>query len=334
MEMLPTTEQARDLELSSFEQALLDLARPRLIWAQRAGQGLTKPLVISQLAAVLEADRLFNHAAQTPNQHDRQRMERTMPDGYPPLETAMRSMYREVRKIRNGNQYVMDDPRAHCTFRPTVGKWPPEPKSVGGESPRRGRGESPGPSPLRCSPMPTARTAMSTQDRKEYMELQECTFQPNLHKMVVTVSPRVEPRYRSSRRAASPTCPDRYRVKRGWDSHLRTDDVAPALTTYEQKERPKRYVKPTDAPLRPVERPGMDLGTSTRRHDAVKKSPRKESKDLDWGKYIRVKERRFTPSPTRKVLTDHEDDSTRQFAAMFLQLRQSHTEGWNMIAEH
>merc|ERR1719409_2208313 len=154
--MLPTTEQARDLELSSFEQALLDLSRPRLICAQRA--------------AVLEADRLFNHAAQTPNPHDRQRMERTMPDGYPPLETAMRSMYREVRKIRQGSQYVMDDPRARCTFRPTIGKWPPEPKAIA-ESRYRGRecspNASPGPSPRRQSPMPTARTAMSTQDKKE-----------------------------------------------------------------------------------------------------------------------------------------------------------------------
>lgn len=248
-----------------------------------------------------------------------------MPDGYPPLETAMRSMYREVRKIRQGSQYVADDPRARCTFRPSVGKWPPEPKATAAayQSPSA----SPGPSPRRMTPMPTAATAMSTQDRKEYLELQECTFQPNLHKLVMR-TPRTEPRYRSSRRAASPSCPDRYRVKRGWDAHLRTEDSAPAMTTFEQKESPRRKPDVTACPNK-SQRP-MDLSNQAQRHDDEKKSPRR---DLDWGKYIRIKERRFTPSPTRKA-QDHEDDATRQFAAKFLQLRQSHTEGWNLIAEH
>jgi len=302
-------------DLTPFEASLIDLCHNRLVFQMERGgyKQLPKQDVLKMLCQAMEAD--FAADPKDGGIKMRSTDKKKSGDTTMPLETAMRSVYREARKQRSGKfGYVKEDPASVCTFKPAINKLPPE---------------SSGSPVKRVAPaLGQLSRPMSTRDMQEYVALQECTFQPNLHKMVIKGA-EAQPRYRSKRRTASPDCPERYRVKRGWDAHLRTDDEPPALSTHEQKEKAKKVVKAVDSPLRPVERPPMDLGTNRDRYDSPPKSPRK---DLDWGKYIRVRERRFAPSPNRKV-PELEDDATRHFAAMFLQLRQSHTDGWNLVTD-
>merc|ERR1719201_2002624 len=95
--------------------------------------------------------------------------------GYPPLETAMRSVYREALRIRKP---VHREPTneelelAECTFHPAINR-PPEKSASGGPAQPRSR---------TAIFAGTQSRSMSTRDMQEIVELQECTFTPNLYK--------------------------------------------------------------------------------------------------------------------------------------------------------
>merc|ERR1719421_2082679 len=176
LEDLPSAESAG---LTPFETSLLDLTRNRLQWefhrADAEGDGkVGKQIVINMLCEAMEADLVG----------ERRSEKRLTKDGMsrPPLETELRSIHREAARLRQGKKgYERVDTAAMCTFKPEITRR----QNVSNTRPPRASA--------------TARLAntMSTKDREELIELQECTFQPNLHKCV---APKFQnPKYRTHR---------------------------------------------------------------------------------------------------------------------------------------
>merc|ERR1719473_424459 len=100
----------------------------------------------------------------------------------PPLETELRSIHREAARLRQGKKgYERVDTAAMCTFKPEITRTK----------------HSSNTRPPRASATARLANTMSTKDREELIELQECTFQPNLHKCV---APKFQnPKYRTHR---------------------------------------------------------------------------------------------------------------------------------------
>merc|ERR1719159_360704 len=261
--------------------------------------------------------------------------------GYPPLETAMRSVYREARKFRSEKTELStgEKEQLECTFHPVINTNPSGPSHATNAA--RSRHQIFAGSGTR---------SMSTKDMKEYVELQECTFAPNLYKHLTNSKTRVHkamydfdpdhPQYRTKRREANILVKELQkrehleahaegalhmhgcRGKWYWQETLRQDNAESQYTTNERAD-PDERVKP-DA--------GMDLGIRRERHNyrAGMAEPR------DWGKYIRVNDVRYGAAlDTRASSPDQADDTSkphdpemaeeasRAFAETFLTMRQS-----------
>jgi hypothetical protein len=317
-------------ELSPFERSLIDLCHNRFVYQMERGgysQGLKKDEVIKMLCQAMEAD--FTADPKDGTVKMRSTDKKRQGDSAMPLETAMRSVQREARKHRNGNfGYVQEDPAALCTFKPVINKHDVSRAASDRKSPALGQLSRP----------------MSTRDMKEYVELQECTFQPNLHKCIGGSngagtgcrwhwdSMETGPRYRSSRLPGRDGAP-RLRKSPHWVDTLRGGWGA--------GKPPKHYVQPpkdvTQNPEKVIQ-PEMAFTLEKSRHDlngpmqlftAPTADAPKEAYDSrtqgerDWGKYIRLQGRGFEVGMEQGLEDDEEEAATRQFADKFLSLRQS-----------
>jgi hypothetical protein len=261
--------------------------------------------------------------------------------GYPPLETAMRSVYREARKFRSekADLSTEEKERLECTFHPAINMNPSGPGHA--NSAARSRHQIFAGSGTR---------SMSTKDMKEYVELQECTFAPNLYKHLTNAKTKIHkamydfdpdhPQYRTKRRDANILVKELQkrehleghaegalhmhgcRGKWYWQETLRQDNAESQFTTNERAD-PEDRVKP-DA--------GMDLGIRRERHNwkAETAEPR------DWGKFIRVNDVRYGAVMDKKSITgveaigadlapdpDQAEIASKAFAETFLTMRQS-----------
>merc|ERR1719247_1885438 len=259
--------------------------------------------------------------------------------GYPPLETAMRSVYREARKFRSEKtELTMEEKeKLECTFTPMINSNPVGPSHA--TTAARSRHQIFSGSGTR---------SMSTKDMKEYVELQECTFSPNLYKHLANTKTRIHktmydfdpehPQYRTKRREANILVKELQKREhleghaegalhmhgcRGrwyWQETLRGDNAESQFTTNERAD-PEDRVKP-DA--------GMDLGIRRERHNwkAETAEPR------DWGKFIRVNDVRYGAVMDKNTSgveqsrdtaqdPDQAEIASKAFAETFLTMRQS-----------
>merc|ERR1719379_1973903 len=170
-------------DMTAFETALMDLVRNRLQYefhkADEDGDGrVGKQIVMNMLCEALEQDLSGEKGPRRPVKDGLNR---------PPLETELRSIHREAARLRKGHRASGSGPYKDgmelCTFKPEIIK----------------RSERPTQSARAPRVSATSRlgATMSSKDIKEMIELQECTFQPNLHKCI---APKFEdPKYRLHR---------------------------------------------------------------------------------------------------------------------------------------
>jgi hypothetical protein len=185
---------------------------------------------------------------------------------------------------------------------------------------------------------------------KEYVELQECTFAPNLYKHLTNAKTKIHkamydfdpdhPQYRTKRRDANILVKELQkrehleghsegalhmhgcRGKWYWQETLRGDNAESQFTTNERAD-PEDRVKP-DA--------GMDLGIRRERHNWRPET----AEPRDWGKFIRVNDVRYGAVMDKKNVTGVEmigsdlaqdpeqaEVASKAFAETFLTMRQS-----------
>merc|ERR1719174_3656486 len=166
--------------------------------------------------------------------------------------------------------------------------------------------------------------SMSTKDMQEYVELQECTFAPNLYKHLSNSKTRIHkamydfdpehPQYRTKRRDANILVQELQKRE-----HL--EDNAESQFTANERADPEERVKP-DA--------GMDLGIRRERHNWRTE----HAEPRDWGKYIRVNDVRYGAVIDKRTGGVERADETaddpqnaeiasKAFAETFLTMRQS-----------
>lgn len=309
LEDLPSAEAAG---LTPFETSLLDLTRNRLQWefhrADAEGDGkVGKQIVINMLCEAMEADLVG----------ERRSEKRLTKDGMsrPPLETELRSIHREAARLRQGKKgYERVDTAAMCTFKPEITRR----QNVSNTRPPRASA--------------TARLAntMSTKDREELIELQECTFQPNLHKCV---APKFDnPRYRTHRtrpRQKLVLEKDRYKSKvsigafTAWRDSLRGFDKTTAV---DESSHPSPYARREPSPGKNPRKQDMDMSCGKYRKDVFARTDRGEQ---DWGRCIRLTEQYFKEQPQQSP--QQEEENTRMFAETFLALRASASRGRDLL---
>jgi hypothetical protein len=331
--------------LTSFESALIELAQFRLQYELKAGGVLQKSQVAEILRETMDQDYPLGDeddpmkAEQAGMSKDKGSRKATR--GYPPLETAMRSVYREARKFRSEKtELTMEEKeKLECTFTPMINSNPVGPSHA--TTAARSRHQIFSGSGTR---------SMSTKDMKEYVELQECTFSPNLYKHLSNSKTKIHkamydfdpdhPQYRTRRRDANILVKELQkrehleghasgalhmhgcRGKWYWQETLRQDNAESQYTSNERAD-PEERVKP-DA--------GMDLGMRREKHNwqPVHAEPR------DWGKYIRVNDVRYGAVLDKRAMgIDRPDDphiaqdpevqeeASKAFADAFLTMRQS-----------
>merc|ERR1719456_34146 len=242
----------------------------------------------------IEDDEPVDHTAVASPKKNNRKAQR----GYPPLETAMRSVYREARKFRSEKTELtsQERERLECTFHPMINYNPTGPTHA--SSAARSRHQIFAGSGTR---------SMSTKDMREYVELQECTFAPNLYKHLTNSKTRIHktmydfdpehPQYRTKRRDANILVKELQkrehleghaegalhmhgcRGKLYWQETLRQDNAESQFTTNERAD-PEDRVKPDS---------GMDLGIRRERHNWRPET----AEPRDWGKYIRVNDVRY-----------------------------------------
>jgi hypothetical protein len=252
---------------------------------------------------------------------------RTVPKasrGYPPLETAMRSVYREARKFRGKQELTAAQlEELQCTFHPQIRSK----KSTTGRIKVRSRQQIFAATPSQ---------SFSSKDLKEWVDLRECTFVPNLYKHLSKKKAPLNtydfdmdfPRYRSKRRGANVLVQglqkreqleghaegalhlQGIRGKWYWQENLRGSAATSQFTTNERCD-PLDRMKPDS---------GMDLGKQRDRHDSInlRAAPR------DWGKHIRVNGVRYVNENDKDDPEDaleEEDIASRAFAQNFLMIR-------------
>jgi hypothetical protein len=337
---LDETPDASQGSLTSFESALIELAQFRLQYELKAGGVLQKAQVVEILRETMDQDYPLGDEDETKNEAYpvKDKPQRKAHRGYPPLETAMRSVYREARKFRSEKPDLSTEERQRleCTFHPMINYNPTGPMHA--TSAARSRHQIFAGSGTR---------SMSTKDMKEYVELQECTFAPNLYKHLSNTKTRVHkamydfdpdhPQYRTKRRDANILVKELQkrehleghaagalhmhgcRGKLYWQETLRQDNAESQFTSNERAD-PEDRIKP-DA--------GMDLGMRKERHNfkPAIAEPR------DWGKYIRVNDVRYGAVMDFKTSgVEHGYDTqdpeeaevaSKAFAETFLSMRQS-----------
>merc|ERR1719478_2138001 len=298
---LDETPDATQGSLTSFESALIELAQFRLQYELKAGGVLQKTQVVEILRETMDQDYPLgdedeqkDQALVTKDKGEKRKAHR----GYPPLETAMRSVYREARKFRSEKTELTTEEkeRLECTFHPSINMNPSGPGHA--TSAARSRHQIFAGSGTR---------SMSTKDMKEYVELQECTFSPNLYKHLTNSKTKIHkamydfdmdhPQYRTKRRDANILVKELQkrehleghaegallmhgcRGKLYWQETLRQDNAESQFTTNERAD-PEERIKP-DA--------GMDLGMRRERHNWNPNT----AEPRDWGKYIRVNDVRY-----------------------------------------
>jgi len=328
LDCLPDKKQAG---MTAFEGALLELAQYQLQYELKNHEGgqITKQRAVDIFKMAMDQD--------YPGMDERRQESSTSPkkskgqQGYPPLETAMRSVYREALRIRKP---VHREPTneelelAECTFHPAINR-PPEKSASGGPAQPRSR---------TAIFAGTQSRSMSTRDMQEIVELQECTFTPNLYKHL-TQSPKKAqrlydfdmqaPQYRSKRRGPNVLVQEleKREVLEGhargamhihgargkwyWQENLRKENALSQYTLNLSKANVDLRDKPDS---------GMDLGPRAQRHDET----RTRAAPRDWGKYIRVHDVRYQTENKRDAEPMTEDEhASRAFAETFLSLRQS-----------
>jgi hypothetical protein len=235
----------------------------------------------------------------------------------PLLETEVRSMRRVAAKMRQigKDKFVRPwDSMQQCTFTPEIMNHA-RPNSA--HAPRTSA---------------TARLAntMSTKDREELLELQECTFQPNLHKCVAPKPE--EPKYRLHRRPGDQML---QKAQRDWRRHYRQDGGPSrwaenlrsfaSSTPIDPRTNPSSHARREVSPGKSARKADMDLSVSGRRRDF---RPRTDQGELDWGAFIRLNSQRF-----REQTADYaeEEENTRVFAETFLSLRSRAGRGRELV---
>jgi len=319
--------------LTPFETALLELSQYQLQYELKNNEAgrLTKQRAVDLFKSSMDQD--------YPAMEDRKTRSESPKrprggQGYPPLETAMRSVYREALRIRKPMHREPTNEElemAECTFHPAINR-PPEKSGSGGPAQPRNR---------TAIFSGTQSRSMSTRDMREIVELQECTFTPNLYKHL-TQSPKkaqrlyafdmAQPQYRSKRRGANVLVQEleRREVLEGhaegamhihgtrgkwyWQENLRKESARSQYSLNLGKANVDLRDKPDS---------GMDLGKSRERHDETKTraAPR------DWGKYIRVHDVRYMTEETTTTAQlegpNADEQESRAFAETFLSLRQA-----------
>jgi hypothetical protein len=320
--------------LTPFECALLELSQYQLQYELKNNEAgrLTKQRAVDLFKSSMDQDypAMEDRKARSESPTKRPRGGQ----GYPPLETAMRSVYREALRIRKPMHREPTNEElemAECTFHPAINR-PPE--KTGSGSPAKPRNRE-------AIFSGTQSRSMSTRDMREIVDLQECTFTPNLYKHL-TQSPKkaqrlynfdlAQPQYRSKRRGANVLVQEleRREVLEGhsegamhihgtrgkwyWQENLRKESARSQYSLNLGKANVDLRDKPDS---------GMDLGMSMERHDVTKTraAPR------DWGKYIRVHDVRYMADEP-EALADQEcgggdEQESRAFAETFLSLRQA-----------
>merc|ERR1719160_1274837 len=342
---LEETPDPAQASLSSFESALIELAQFRLQYELKAGGVLQRTQVTEILKETMDQD--YPIEDEDPKDQGAQgavaapKKQKKAQRGYPPLETAMRSVYREARKFRSERTDLTTEEREklECTFHPLINSNPPGPQHA--TSMARSR------HPIFAG---SGQRSMSTKDMQEYVELQECTFAPNLYKHLSNSKTRIHkamydfdpehPQYRTKRRDANILVRELQkrehleghsegalhmhgcRGKWYWQETLRQDNAESQFTTNERAD-PEDRVKP-DA--------GMDLGIRRERHNWRPET----AEPRDWGKYIRVNDVRYGAVMDKKNITGVEqigadtapdpevaEVASKAFAETFLTMRQS-----------
>lgn len=246
-----------------------------------------------------------------------------MKDGLnrPPLETELRSIHREAARLRKGQRASSTGPYKDgmelCTFKPEIIK----------------RSERPTQSARAPRVSATSRlgATMSSKDIKEMIELQECTFQPNLHKCI---APKFEdPKYRLHR-----TSGDLQKIKaeRDWRRHWRQDGGysrwAENLrgfsdrTALDDNTNKSSYARRDVSPGKYARKADMDCSILPSRRDS---KARTDQGELDWGSSIRLASQRFREHDRGEEL--EEQENTRAFAETFLALRATQARGRDLI---
>lgn len=334
---LETVPNSQAAGLTSFEAALLELAQYQLQYELKNNRDyrLTKEQVVWVLQLAMDQD--YPAVAERGEEGDHKvtiKKRIGSGQGYPPLETAMRSVYREARKIRCEREPTNDELElAECTFHPAINRHVDYKTASGGPTHPRSRN---------AIYSGTQSRSMSTRDMREFVELQECTFTPNLYKHLSQNSKKSQrlyefdmgaPQYRSKRRGANMLVQEleKCEVKEGhaegamhihgtrgklyWQENLRRDSAASQYSLNLQSQTR------ATSDVRDKPDSGMDLGRLHRRHDSgqIRAAPR------DWGKYIRVHDVRYAaeeqPTGGENLMTEDEEAS-RAFAESFLALRQ------------
>jgi len=337
---LPSPNERKLANVSAFEGALLDLAQYQLQYELKnnEAQRLSKQRVVDIFKMAMDQDYPAMDERKARSMSPKKMGPRGQ-RGYPPLETAMRSVYREAMRIRKPMHREPTNEElelAECTFHPAINR-PPEKSSSGGPVQPRSR------SAIFCG---TQSRSMSTRDMQEIVELQECTFTPNLYKHL-TQSPKKAqrlyefnmgaPQYRSKRRGPNVLVQEleKREVLEGhaegamhihgtrgkwyWQENLRKEN---ALSQYTLNLSRNIRAAPASADGREKPDSGMDLGRGTTRHDETKTraAPR------DWGKYIRVHDVRYMAEEPERLAENGmslDETESRAFAETFLSLRQA-----------
>jgi hypothetical protein len=301
-------------DMTAFETALMDLVRNRLQYefhkADEEGDGrVGKQIVMNMLCEALEQDLAGEKGPRRPVKEGLNR---------PPLETELRSIHREAARLRKGQRAAGGgDGTELCTFKPEILKRADRP-SQNARAPR-------------ASATSRLGATMSSKDIKEMIELQECTFQPNLHKCV---APKFEdPKYRLYR-----TSGDLQRIKaeREWRRHWRQDGGysrwAENLrgfsdrTALDDSTNKSCYARRDVSPGKYARKADMDVSILTTRRDA---KARTDAGELDWGSSIRLASQRFSEHDRGEEL--EEQENTRVFAETFLALRATQARGRDLI---
>merc|ERR550537_1290570 len=303
-------------DMTAFEAALMELVRNRLQYefhkADEEGDGrVGKQIVMNMLCEALEQDLAGEKGPRRPVKEGLNR---------PPLETELRSIHREAARLRKGKRaggagYV--DGMELCTFKPEIIK----------------RSERPNQNSRAPRASATSRlgATMSSKDIKEMIELQECTFQPNLHKCV---APKFEdPKYRLKR-----TRGNQHRIRDGreWRRHWRQDGGysrwAENLrgfsdrTALDDSTNKSSYARRDVSPGKYARKADMDVSILTTRRDA---KARTDTGELDWGSSIRLASQRFREQDRGEEL--EEQENTRAYAETFLALRATQARGRDLI---
>jgi len=307
LEDLPSAESAG---LTPFEASLLELTRGRLQWefhrADAEGDGkVGKQIVINMLCEAMEADLVG----------ERRSEKRLTKDGMsrPPLETELRSIHREAARLRQGKKGYDrgGDPAAMCTFKPEI---------------TRRKNSATNTRPPRASATARLANTMSTKDREELLELQECTFQPNLHKVV---APKYQnPKYRTHRTNGKPEAKDpadvvKYGAFSLWVDNLRSFNKT---TPVDEDNHPSPWARRDASPGKNPRKMDMDMSCGRYRKDA---NPRTDRGEQDWGRCIRLTEQYFKDQPPQSPAI--EEENTRVFAETFLALRASASRGRDLL---